>query len=815
MNPIRLRIETGFEHLALLIYRHRLKTIAVVFALIAAMASQLPRLAMDTSTEGFLHPNDPELMAYNQFRDQFGRDEVIIVALKTRDVFNLKFLGTLKRLHEELVATVPHIDDITSLINARDTRGKGQELIVEDLLAQWPRTGKELEAVRQRAMSNAMYRNMLLSADGKFTTIVIRTHAFSVEDNAEDIMEGFEEVSEPQISAEPQRRRYLSDAENSAVVDTVEKIIDKYRSEDVAVYLAGSPVVMHFLKISMIKDIRTFMVLAIIAVAVVLYAMFRRLSGVVLPMLIVVLSLLSTLSIMAITGVPVKVPTQIVPSFILAVGVGTSVHVLAIFFHRLHDGAPKKEAIAYALGHSGLAIVMTNVTTASGLLSFVGADIAPVADLGVFAAIGVLLAFVYTIILLPALVSIIPLSTAGFTKNHASHNRMDRFLHGISTVATGYPKTIIGISAIVMLVSIAGISLIHFSHAPLAWFPEDNPIRVDTETIDHALRGSLTMDAILTLDQENGWYDPDLLHRLDDSGNELEGKHYKNAYIGKAFSLTTIVKEINQALNENRSEAYTIPDDRELIAQELLLFENSGSDDLEDFTDSQFTKARLTIKFPFIDAVYYGPIAKEIGREFKEKFPEAEFRLTGMIALLARTITNTIASMIQSYLTALVVITILMVLLIGRVRIGLLSMIPNLAPIFFILGIIGFFDLPMDLFTMMVASIAIGLAVDDTIHFMHNFRRYYELSGDPRRAVFETLNTTGRAMLVTTVVLTLGFFIFGLAMMQNVVRFGLLTGMTLAAALLSDYFMAPALMVLVNKKKKPLDHHQRSSLKGD
>lgn len=323
------------------------------------------------------------------------------------------------------------------------------------------------------------------------------------------------------------------------------------------------------------------------------------------------------------------------------------------------------------------------------------------------------------------------------------------------------------------------------------------------------------MEAILTLDKENGWYDPDLLHRLDAIGNELEGKHYKHAYIGKAFSLTTIVKEINQALHENRSEAYAIPDDRELIAQEFLLFENSGSDDLEDFTDSQFTKARLTIKFPFIDAVYYRPIEKEIGGQFKEKFPEAEFQLTGMIVLLARTITNTISSMIRSYLTALVVITILMVLLIGRVRIGLLSMIPNLAPILFILGIIGFFDLPMDLFTMMVASIAIGLAVDDTIHFMHNFRRYYESSGDPRRAVFETLNTTGRAMLVTTVVLTLGFFIFGLAMMQNVVRFGLLTGMTLVAALLSDYFLGPALMVLVNKKKKPLIHDHHSSLKGD
>jgi len=175
-----------------------------------------------------------------------------------------------------------------------------------------------------------------------------------------------------------------------------------------------------------------------------------------------------------------------------------------------------------------------------------------------------------------------------------------------------------------------------------------------------------------------------------------------------------------------------------------------------------------------------------------------------MISLLASTISNTINSLAKSYAIAMVVITCMMVLLIGRLRIGLLSMIPNLAPILLMMGIIGAFNFPMDMFTMMVASIAIGLAVDDTIHFMHNFRRYYEASGDPHQAVYETLNTTGRAMLVTTIVLSTGFFIYMFASLNNIIRFGFLTGITLIAALLSDYFLAPALMVMVNKKKEPV-----------
>ena len=156
----------------------------------------------------------------------------------------------------------------------------------------------------------------------------------------------------------------------------------------------------------------------------------------------------------------------------------------------------------------------------------------------------------------------------------------------------------------------------------------------------------------------------------------------------------------------------------------------------------------------------------------------------------------------KSYLYALVVVTILMILLIGRVRIGLLSMIPNLAPILLMLGIIGATPISMDLFTMMVASIAIGLAVDDTIHFMHNFRRYYEQSGDPKQAVHQTLQTTGRAMLVTSVVLASGFFIFVFASMNNLFNFGVLTAFTVLMALLADYFVAPALMVVVDRKNK-------------
>ena len=315
-------------------------------------------------------------------------------------------------------------------------------------------------------------------------------------------------------------------------------------------------------------------------------------------------------------------------------------------------------------------------------------------------------------------------------------------------------------------------------------------------------KGSVSLEIILDTGRENGLYDPELLKQIEETSAYLETLKVGEIFAGKAWSLTTILKETNRALNENRMEFYTIPENRNLIAQELLLFENSGSDDMEDFTDSRFSKVRIMAKVPFRNAIAYTKFLKVVNSHLRKTFPDLKITITGMTALFSRVISNAIHSMGLSYLYAFLVITILMVFLIGRLKIGLLSMVPNLAPIIVIMGIMGWLNIPMNLFTMLVGNIAIGLAVDDTIHFMHNFRRYFEKNGNAGLSVMETLHTTGRAMLVTSCVLSVGFFIFMFATMNNLFHFGLLTGLTIILALLADYFVAPAIMVVVHRPKK-------------
>lgn len=808
MSRFRQRIERGFEALAHLIYAHRLKTLTLMMIGVAALALQIPKITIDTSTEGFLHADDPTLVDYNAFRDQFGRDEVIILAVEPPSVFNRGFLERLGAFHRELEEGVPYIDDITSLINARNTRGEANRLVVEDLLETLPETEADMVRLERRIMTNAMYRNLLISEDGRLTTVVIRTHSHSAASDDAGVLEGFDDAVEPgpEISAGPAPKAnggYLTDRENSEAVEAARRIAKRFEAPDFKVWIAGSPVVTHFLKQAMMRDMRKFMLLSIVAMALLLFAMFRRVSGVLLPLFVVTVTLLSTLGLMAATATPIKVPTQILPSFLLAVSVGASVHILAIFFQNYRGKTEKAAAIAHAMGHSGLAVLMTSTTTAAGLISFANAEVAPIADIGVFAGIGVIISLVCTIVLLPALLALFTIKPSGRAGGDAPRqNLMDRLLTGIGRVSTTRSRWILTATAVILVVSLAGASRIRFSHDPLRWFPPDNEIRTATETLDRNMRGTLSLEVIVDTGEENGFYDPVRLDRLEGAVRHAESMEYENLFVGKAWCLTTILKEIHQALNENRPEFYAVPDHRDLVAQELLLFENSGSDDLEDFVDSQFSKARLIVKAPFEDAIRYGKFLEQAEAYFQTAFPDSRVTLTGMMALLARTLSNAIVSLARSYVWALLIITVLMILLIGRLRIGLLSMIPNLAPILLTLGMMGFLSIPMDLFTMMVGSIAIGLAVDDTIHFMHNFRRYYEHGGDPVEAVHRTLHTTGRAMLVTSVVLSLGFFIFTFATMKNLFNFGLLTAVTILTALAADYFIAPALMVVVNKRHR-------------
>ncbi|HHD80225.1 MAG TPA: hypothetical protein ENK99_01255 [Campylobacterales bacterium] len=411
---MHLKLEEKMKSFGSFIFDNPLKVIVAVLILLAFPLAHVPQIKMDTSTEGFMHPQDPVLITYNKFREQFGRDERVAIAIKSDNIFTIDFLKKLRDIHKEIENKVPFVDEVTSLYNVRNTRGDGDKLITDDLLEPFPTTQKQVDDIKKRALASHFYKDLFISKDGKMTTIIVETDAYShigekelSDEDAFDEEGAFEDDSK---KIEKKHKEFLSDQENAQLVHAILNITDRYKKDGLDIYVAGSPSVMDALKSQMQKDMQKFTRVTVLIIIIFLFLMFRRISAVMYPLIVIILSLLVTVGTMAWAGVAFKLPTQIVPSLLLAVSVGATVHILSIFFDRFNSNGDKKESISYTLRHSGLAIAMTSITTAIGVGSFSGSEVAPISDLGIFASLGVMVSLFLTLTLRPALLSITKLN---------------------------------------------------------------------------------------------------------------------------------------------------------------------------------------------------------------------------------------------------------------------------------------------------------------------------------------------------------------------------------------------------------------------
>lgn len=810
------RIEMFFENMARTLYTHRFKTLVILVLCIGAMLWRLPHLTVDTNADALLKNDDPDKIVYNEFREQFGQDRMVVIAITSDHVFSEDFFLKLKSLHDDLEKKVPYVDEVTSLINARHTFGDADRLVVEDLMDGWPEErAVDFAALKNLVLNNPTYLDQIISPDGRTTAVVIKPEVYHVEATpAADVMAGFEENAPTANPATPVKQKYLSQEQNEELVNAISAIIKSYEAPDFSMAYTGTPVVLSKFNQYTMKDMRLCFGLNMLVNLVFLALLFRRVSGVILPQIVVFTAAFSALGLMAWFNVPVKMTTTVLPAFLVCVGVADSVHILSIFYKQMARGLAKKDAISYAIGHSGLAVVLTSLTTAAGLISFATADLVALAELGYFAAAGVMLALLYTLIMLPVMVAFSPVKIRPVKEESGERTLMDRILLMTGDVATRHPFSIIIVSLILFAVSYYYVFNLRYSDFVAGYFPTSMKVRQDIDLINDRLNGALNLEIIIDTGRENGVYEPDILNRIERLARDLETMRFAHITVGKVTSINDILKETHQALNENRKDYYVVPQDYDVIAQELFLFENSGADDLEKIVDTQFSKTRVTAKIHWVDSVYLNHYIGHLNRHLEILFGDrAKMEITGMSALMARSITAALDSMARSYLLAFVIIGLMMIYLSGDLKTGLFSMIPNFIPIVMTLGIMGALNVPLDMTSLMIASIAMGLVVDDTVHFIYNFRKYYLKTGNAFAAVNLSLSGVGRAMVITSVVLACGFLMTIFANLSHTFRFGIFTAIPILFALLADFLLMPALMIVITgSHNKPEVLHARDEV---
>jgi len=392
MAGMRSRIENIFATIGAWCYDKKYLSLTMCMAVMFTLTAQLKQMQVDNSVESFFRKDDPALTTYEEFRDQFGKDIFFVIAFESKHIFTSEFLGKLVKLHSRLEESVPYIDEITSLVNIRTTRGEGNDLIVEELMGIVPETPAEMDGFRREVLSNPLYINSLISEDGNLTAIIIKPDSFILDSAGS---KGSSEYPED-------NRRLITTKDYAVMYHKIKEAAEAYRSGDINIYYAGEPMITFFLDETSIMDMRRLTPLSLSFCILFLTLMFRRLSGVLYPIIIVAVSLFSTFGVMVLVRIPLTSVTNILPTFLVVMGVADSVHILAVFYRSHQFSGDKRAAISEALAHSGLAVLMTSITTSVGLISFVTADVGPIADLGILAPIGVMFAFLYTILLLPA-----------------------------------------------------------------------------------------------------------------------------------------------------------------------------------------------------------------------------------------------------------------------------------------------------------------------------------------------------------------------------------------------------------------------------
>ena len=800
----RARVEAAFERFARGVIRWRWLAIAATAAATLALGSLLPDLRVDNSDESFLRPDAPARVAYDAFQEQFGREDRLMVLFEPPKVFDLEFLALVREIHRAIERDAPYVTEVTSLINARNTRGEGDRLVVEDLTEDWPHDQADLDAMRARVFSNPLLVNTLVSRSERVTVIAIEPFTYTAKTPEIDVLAGFDDAGAESTHERPD---YLLPEEQNELIDAVEAILAPFQArygDRIPMTVTGGMVIDKNMNAIMTSDMTTTAPLTLALMLGILWLLFRSVAGALLPLVVVLGSVIAAVGAMVLLDIPFSITLNILPPLLITVGICDAIHILTIVFQRLGQGDTRDDAIAFAVGHSGLAVVMTSLTTAAGLASFSTAEFAAVGDLGLIAPLGVLAAMVYSLVLLPALLAVTPLRSRRTGPGRVERFALERILAPLARAATSHPGAVLAGTAVAVAIATTGVAQLRFSHDGIRWFPEDDPVRVSAELLDDEFEGTATLEAVIDTGTENGLHDPALLARMEAAMRFSEGLRVGEHRVAQATSIVDVVKEINRALNGDAEAAHVVPPDRRLVAQELLLFENSGSDDLEDVTDSLFSLGRLSVRTPWVDAMVYPDFVDEVEAGFAAIFGgAARVEITGGARIFSALFKAVNSSLTRSYVIALVVITPLLVLLVGNLKRGLLAMVPNLIPVYFTLALMGWLDIPLDASTLLIGGVVLGVAVDDTIHFMHKFNRYEHESGDAVLAVRQTLATTGAALLFTSLVLFFGFGVFATTYLVNTQWFGMLAAFATVVAFLADVLIASALMVWIAPRAEP------------
>ena len=792
----RRKVEKSLGAFGNKIIRFRYILLFLIVLAVGFLSIYIPKINIATSLESSFKGHNQAIQDYQKFRDLFGRDDKIVLLIKSEDIFSVHFLDRLKKFHEDLENTLPLLSEVNSLINARYIEGKNGTLQVNYFLENLPQTKEQAQILREKALVYPLFRNSYITQNGDSMIMVIKTQAVSaLTDDGSKIKNYGRGVADEDLS-DNQAAKSISQVENIAILGIMETVIKQYNTDNFRIIFSGTPAYQFHVEPIIRKNMITMSLMVLMLTFFFMAILFGRVSGIFLPQFVVIMGLGATLGLMALAEVPFTLTSSMLPSILLSVGLTAPIHFMVVFF-KYQKRIGRMRAIIRTLGHSGLPIIMTSLTTIVGLLSFSFTEIAPIAHLGIFAAIGIAICLVLTLVFLPALLSILKVLPGKEREMLYETSIYNRMLTWMGRTGIHHAHDIYILSFIAFIIILPGFFKFNFSHNMLHYFSEDDPFIEQTILIEDETSGFRALEVVIDTGKEKGILDHAFLNNLEEledfalDQNGISGR----PYTGNIISILDIVKKTNQTWHGDDPGHHTIPQDDYLIERQLTEFKQAEPDYLKNYTDQDFRLARFTAMMYWKDAALDVLFVKKLENFASRLFgKDVKVVVTGAVSINSKVIDSMMGNLATGYFLAFFIIALFMIIAVGDVKLGLVAMIPNMYPIIAGLGLMGLLDIPLNTYNLIGGSIVIGVAVDDTIHFFHNFRNYYIKTGDVEIAVNETLRSAGRALITTTLILVCCFWLRLFSPLKVISDFGLIMGFSLLVAFLADVMLAPALL---------------------
>ncbi|EGQ7696917.1 RND family transporter [Vibrio vulnificus] len=754
------------ERTSLLAFSTRFSFWTLIISLIAIVATAMgaKNLYFRGDYNIFFDGSNAQLQAFDEIQTTFAKTDniALVLAPKSGDVFDQRTLTQIQEMTEQ-AWQVPYSSRVDSLANYQHTEAVDDDLLVEDLLYQsYSLTAERIAKVRTIAMSEPLLVNALVSEKGDVAVINITMQMPGVDETAE--------VNE--------------------VVAYVEQMLSHYRAQypDVTIYKAGIIAMNHSFAMAAQNDSATLVPTMLLVILVFLTLMLRSFLSVLATLVVIIGAIVATLGIVGWAGMFLHVASVNVPTLIMTLAVADCVHVIASMRHFMRQGMPKAQAIHRSVTLNFVPIIITSVTTAIGFLMMNMSDSPVLRDFGNLSALGVMIAFVLSVSLLPALLNLLPVR---FSAKQAakSSDIMDK----LADLVVHRRNVLLPLSIVVIAGSAALIPYNKVNDESVKYFDTSSEFRQAADFMEQRISGMTTMSIAIKTHQSQGIASPEFLAVLGEFTHWLR----EQPETDHVASLSDIYKRLNKNMHGDDNAYYALPAERELAAQYLLLYEMSlpfGLDlNNQVNVDKSSVKLQLTVKN--LGSVELVALEERLYQWFASHAPQYQVVASSPSLMFAHIGETNMASMLSTLPITLILISALMIFALRSWRLGMISLVPNIAPAVIGFGLWALISGEINLGLSVVVTLTLGIVVDDAVHFLAKYQHARKAGQNAEQAVRYAFHTVGRALWITTVVLVAGFSVLAMSQFRLNSDMGQLSAIVIFVALVIDFVLLPSLLM--------------------